>query len=324
MRHAAAATTAAALLALCACGGPGEPVARLVVPQSEVTLPHGSRVPFELRLEPTRELDGDAAQPLLFVHLLDAQGEVVRTFDHPLPGAWRVGEPIVDAFALHQSAIAPALPPGDYRLTVGLYDGAKRRWALATEAADVARQEYAVARVRVPDLGGSAPRFAFSPEWQHVESSGDHQTVARRWLSGDGSIEVQGLQVPATVLLLVRLPAQDPNMRLVLEEGATAPALRADTDCSGFAATVTGDGFHELAVPVTALPCRIGLDANFTALGRDPGRKLSVALEQLTWQAGAPPGTGGAAPATAPQGDLAPAPPAAGTAAPTAAPPSGS
>ena len=301
MKHAVtAAAIAAALLAAWGCKGPGEPVGRLVVPAADVTLPHGVRVPFELRFEATGELDSEAGAPLVFVHLLDAGGDVVRTFDHALPEAWRVGQTVVDAFALQQSLLAPALPAGDYRLTVGLYDGAERRWALATDGEEVAKQEYAVARVHVPENDPAAPRFTFSPEWQAIESGEDRQTMARRWLSGDGSIEVQGLPAPASVWMTLRIPAEQPPLRVVLEQGAPAPAVRVDTDCSGFAATFTGADFHHVTVPVATVPCRIRFDANFLALGREAGREISVAMEQIAWQAGAVPGMVAPSPTAAP------------------------
>ena len=316
MKHAAALAIAAALLPAWACKGPSEPVARLGVPAAEVTLPYGQRVPFELRFEALRELGGDGGSPLVFVHLLDPQGEVVRTFDHPLPSGWRAGETIVDAFALQQSLLAPALPAGEYRLTVGLYDGGDRRWALQTDGEEVARQEYAVGRVRVPEIDPAAPRFTFSPEWLPVEAGADKQTMARRWLSGDGQLDVQGMPTPAAVWITLRVPPEEPPLRIVLEEGASAPSVRVDTDCSGFAATFGGAGFHEVTVPVATTPCHIRFDANFVALGPEANRKLSVAMEQMTWQAGLP--AAGSAPAPA-----VPAPDAAAVAVAPSAPPAG-
>lgn len=287
MKPVAVVALAALLLAAEGCKKAVEPVGRLAVEPTEIELAHGARVPVEARLEMTRELDSLAGQPFLFVHLLDAGGDVVRTFDQPVTGRLAPGEQARVDLAVFQSAIGPALPAGDYRLTMGLYDGGERRWALVTQGEEVARQEYAVARVRVPELAPDGPRFAFSPEWQPVEAGGDKQAVARRWLSGDGSLEVQALPVPASLWMTLRIPTGEAPMRIMLEEGAATPALRVSTDCSGFAATVTGQGFHDLTVPVATVPCRITFDANFTAIGRDPGRKLSISLEQLAWWPGA-------------------------------------
>jgi hypothetical protein len=60
-----------------------------------------------------------------FVHLLNDAGQVVAQDDHlPLQGrrptdTWLPGEVIVDQ---HLLALPPDLPPGPYRLEVGLYD----------------------------------------------------------------------------------------------------------------------------------------------------------------------------------------------------------
>ena len=306
MKHVVVVALATLLLAAGGCKETQEPVGRLTVEPTEITLPHGVRVPVQATLETTRELDAVAAQPILFVHLLDPAGDVVRTFDQPVGARLTPGQEVGVDLAVAQSVIGPALPAGDYRLTMGLYDGAERRWALTTQGEEVARQEYAVARVRVPELSPDAPRFAFSPEWQAVEAGGDKQAVARRWLSGDGSLEVQALPVPAALWMTLRIPTGEAPMRIMLEEGAATPAVRVATDCSGFAATITGEGFHDLTVPVATVPCRITFDANFTALGRDPGRKLSVSLEQLAWREGAVAGAAAQpAPAAAEGGEAA-------------------
>jgi hypothetical protein len=71
-----------------------------------------------------------ATQPLtqslkVFVHLLDAQGQVAAQHDG-VPAqwtyntrAWQPGEVIVDA---HQIAVGANMPPHEYTLQVGLYD----------------------------------------------------------------------------------------------------------------------------------------------------------------------------------------------------------
>ncbi len=79
-----------------------------------------------------------ASQPVdasytVFVHLLDAEGKLVYGHDEqPCRGrcpttTWRPGEIIRD-----EHLIAPDLPPGDYRLELGLYDAQVRRLPLTT------------------------------------------------------------------------------------------------------------------------------------------------------------------------------------------------
>ena len=279
------------------CRRAPEPVAKLTLTSKQIELPHGRLTPLELRWEPSKPLPVlPVSAPLVFVHLLDAEGNVVRTFDHALPGRWQPGVSIVDRVAMYHSAIGPALPAGDYRLTVGLYDGTKKRFALTVDGEELRRQEYAVAQVKVPETSPSAPAFTFSREWLAVEPGGDRQAVARRWLTGDGSLEARGLAAPARVWMLLRVPEAEPPLRLLLEPGATGPSVRVASDCGGaFSAELHGVGFREVVVPVHAAgPCSIGLDTNYTVVEMGTGRKLSLGLEQLGWEPGAgamPPST---------------------------------
>jgi mannosyltransferase len=58
----------------------------------------------------------------LFVHVLDADGQILVNADHlpPRPTReWRPGQIVPDRVTL---ALLPDLPPGDYRIEVGLYD----------------------------------------------------------------------------------------------------------------------------------------------------------------------------------------------------------
>ncbi len=276
------------LLVLAACGRTSQPVARLTTAEHQLEFPHGRMVPLELRWEPSRPLPA-GARPVAFVHLVDAQGNVVRTFDHDLPGKWATGQTLVDRVALYHSAIGPALPPGPYRLVVGLYDGKETRFSLRVEsAAELHHQEYVLAQVTVPEVSPTAPAFTFSSEWLAPEPGGDRQAVARRWLSGDGTLELRGLGPPARVWMLLRIPAVEPPLRLVLEPGMTQAIAHVTADCGGaFSADVAGEGFHELTVPVRASePCRVAFDTNYSVVEMGTGRKLSLALEQLGWQPG--------------------------------------
>jgi hypothetical protein len=278
---------AAGAASLTACRSE-EPVATVSAQQRQLRFPHGSLVPLELRWQATHPLP-QAATPLVFVHLLDAQGAVVRTFDHQFPARWQPGVTTPDRIALYHSAIGPALPPGDYRLTMGLYDGKDKRFPLRIEGGEeVRRKEYVVAQVTVPEVAANAPALAFSPEWGEAEPSGDRQAVARRWLAGDGAVEVSRVTPPARLWMLLRIPVAEPPLRLLLDEGATMPSVKVASSCGvGFSADVAGEGFHELAVPIaTADPCRVTFDTNYTVVEMGSGRKLSVGLEQMGWEAG--------------------------------------
>jgi hypothetical protein len=133
--------------ALAGCGGESGPVARVSVEPDAVELAYPATARLTTSWEMTVPLDAEG-RPVVFVHLIGAEGEVDRTFDFPLTVEWRPGETATVPVPLWQSALGPPLAPGSYRLTLGLYDSAAgRRWPLATAGEEVARQEYEVARV---------------------------------------------------------------------------------------------------------------------------------------------------------------------------------
>jgi hypothetical protein len=287
MRHRLLVCLIPCLLAALACRRPAEPVASLAVQARQLELPHGRVASYELRWRPSTALPGGVTGPLVFVHLIDAQGNVVRTFDHQLVGRWTPGEEIRDRISLWHSAIGPVLPAGDYRLTVGLYDGKKTRFALAVEGGEeLRRQEYVVAQVKVPEISAAAPAFAFSPQWLAPEAGGDRQSVARRWLSGDGTVEARGLPAPAKLWMLLRIPRAEPPLRLLLDPGATLPTVRVTAECgASYSASVAGEGFHQIDVPVRAdAPCTVSFDTNYMVVEMGTGRKLSLGVEQLAWE----------------------------------------
>jgi hypothetical protein len=100
----------------------GTAIELLGLESSTETLQSGAPLPLTLywrarEVTPTRYS--------VFIHLLNAQGEIVaQTDDSPTQGTrpttgWLPPEVITDAHSLNLPA---ALPPGDYTLTVGLYD----------------------------------------------------------------------------------------------------------------------------------------------------------------------------------------------------------
>ena len=138
--------------------------------------------------------------------------------------------------------------------------------------------------MKVPELDPGGPQFVFSEQWLAIEATGDRQTMARRWLIGDGTLRVARLPAPAQLAMQLRIPEPSEQLQLVLEPGATAPTVRVTTDCSGFAATVQGEGFHSLTVPIPPPGgCLLRFDSNFTLTDTTAPRKVSVGIEQLAW-----------------------------------------
>lgn len=280
-------TLALAALSLYAagCGGDEPAVATLKVEPSTVKLAYPEVQTLRLTWSPVAALDPAAGEPIVFVHLLDDENTVVRTFDHPFPQDWREGSPVGYDLKLYQSALGDPVPPGKYRLTVGLYGKENKRWALDGLGDPVGRNEYRAADVEVAGRG-TAPNFGFSPSWLPLEPGGDRQVVARRWLLGRGVIRVAGLRGPGTVWLLVHIPEVGPEDKLVLEGGSNTPAVTASGSCGGVETSVSGPGTHEIEMPVQPPPvgsvCRIQLRPNFRVEPRT-GPKRAISLENLAW-----------------------------------------
>jgi hypothetical protein len=296
------------------CGGQQTPVAQVVVEPRQVSLPFAEVRPLRLTWTPSAALEGET--PTVFIHLLDGDRKVVRTFDHPFPQRWREGTPVSYEIDLYQSAMAPPLPAGKYPLTLGLYDKEGKRWALdGLGEPKAGRNEYDAAMVEVP-AGKPKPRVAFSANWLPVEPGGDRQVLARRWMASRAAIRLIDQPGPGTVWMVVRIPPVDlPDTRLVLDPGATAPSVRVVSHCGtggseegdgdkdgegGSETSLTGPGMHEVELAVDAPPpngfCRVLLSSNFlleptTAVAR----KRSISLENIAWTSGGSGGTRGTA-----------------------------
>lgn len=275
---------AAALLALGSCGEDA-PVASLEVSPAAIRLPHGHLRPLTLAWTPAEELYGREGEPLVFVHLIERPGRVLRTFDHSFPERWHPGTPVRYDLPIRQSALAPPLPPGRYRLTVGLYQAGGGRWPLETAGEEVDGREYAVAEVEVPaEVAG--PEFGFAGPWLPVEAGSDLQVLARRWLAGDGVLRVGPIAGAGSLWLLLRIPeGTGSGEELVLESGAAEPGVTLTGSCSGVEMAITGRGPHEVRMPMRADagPCEVRFDANFHLRVAGSPHLRTVALEGLAW-----------------------------------------
>lgn len=276
-----------AVLCLAACGSPPEdPVGTVSAEPDEFQLPHGHAQEVHLSFTSTAELGSDAEGVVVFVHLLDQDGEVVLTADHPLDAAWTPGEAIDDRFLLYHSALAPALASGDHRLTIGLYRG-DQRWAL-DGGEEVARREYAVAEVRVPiELPG--PDFTFSDAWTPPSLGSDRQITARRWLTGAGTVTVAEIPADGRLALEVELPEPSDVRKLVLEEGEDSRRLVIAASCPDSSAEpttheLTTAGRHRLMIPLAAGPgCELAFEPNHNLVDVQTFKPVVLSLEQLAF-----------------------------------------
>jgi hypothetical protein len=274
-------------LGVAGCGEEPPPVASLEVTPKNLRLPFPELHTVHLSWQPTAPLEGFAGTPTVFVHLLDDNDKVVRTFDHAFPGRWREGTAVGYDVKLYQSAIAPPRPGGKYRLTVGIAGEGKQRWTLDGLGEPVARREYLAADVNVPPPPAnkkSGPRFNFSKEWMPVEPGADKQVLARRWLTGEGGMRAAGLRQPGRISLVLWIPAPDvTGGALTLKEGSKIPEVRIEGTCGDFESSITGPGLHEVEIPLIEPPkngqCRFTLRPNYT-FGSPP---RAVSLENAAW-----------------------------------------
>ena len=265
-----------------ACAPSDTPVGSLVVHPAEVALGFPEAVELELSWSPSAELSGLSGTPRVFVHLLDSSGELVRTFDHPLPTPWEPGRTIEYALPVYQSAIAPALPAGSYTIRVGLYDEAGNRWSLDA-VGEVSNAAYHVVDLEIASEAQTLPTFSFSSSWLPEEAGRDQQVLTRRWLWGDGNLRMIGVDEPGTVWLRLATPSGPlQNHTLVLAEGETQPAVVMTNSCDGTTDRLAVDEAREFRIRVQE-DCEVTLAANYHWEEAETGTSRSLALEGLAW-----------------------------------------
>lgn len=272
------------------CGDAPSPVAQVEVVGGEIELAHRRFVPVDLIWRMQEPLHGRSGQLYVFVHLLDEPGSVLRTFDYAWPGGWQSGGRAEHRVNLHQSALGPALEPGTYALTFGLYDGEGTRWPLATSGEMVDRYEYRIADVRVPAAPDSEPMFQFSPEWLASEPGRDRQVLTRRWLTGPGHFRAGGLEGAGELWLRLLLPAAGEHQELVLAEGASQQEAVVRSDCGEVEIRLAGVGSHDVVMPIRSAdddePCAVEITPSFYLLELESAERRAVALDGLAWSPG--------------------------------------
>lgn len=282
-----AAAAAVTAVAVAGCGAPQEPSGRLEVATTEAVLPYPERIVLDLTWSPSAPIE----EPTVFVHLLDPDGGVVRTFDHPYPGPWRPGEPASYPLELWQSALGPPLPAGVYDLTIGVYTPGGRRYALEAPGTEVDHGEYAVAKIEAPPAPIGGPRLAFGPAWE-AGAMTDRQTLGAHWLGDGGALTVDGLDGALDLALVVRVPApEEMPLTLVLDPGASGPAVEISSPCLGEPVRLEGPGFHEPTLRLRPDPgnrtCEIRFEPDFVYLDPATLRRVSVELRRALFTSGA-------------------------------------
>ena len=276
--------------ALAGCAAETPPVAELTVSPSSLELGWPEFAEIQISIEPRAELPGGEAPPIVFLHLLDEPGSVVRTFDHALPQPWRPGRRIEYGVRLHQSALGEPLEAGVYLLSVGLYRPEGERFPLATSGEPVSRFEYRVATVTVAAPGERMPHARFSDNWLPPEPGADRQVVARRALRGGapGTLRFGPVEGAGRLFVGLVIPGQtERSARLEILDGGTLPKVRIQSSCGGGQPEVSGAGRIDVDLEVTPAAgprqCEITIAPNFQVTSSERAEATSVVLEALAW-----------------------------------------
>jgi hypothetical protein len=287
---------AVALLAMATlwigCGADEAPVGTVTVEPHRLVLGYPGAASIDLGWTPDGALGEVGGQLKVMIHLQSAAGDLVRTFDHPFPESWQPGTPVSYSVPVYQSLLGPALQPGVYRLTVGLYDLDGKRWPLTVLGGeDLGRREYAAVEVEVPERWEGVPELTFGDSWGGVEGGADLQILGRRSMHRTAELEVGSISEPGSVWLRLRIPEFRPGVEsLQLDAGETEPRLTVGGSCGDFGAVSCGFGAHRVELPIDALDdgslpesCDFEFSANFTIVEEASGRRTSAHLEGLSW-----------------------------------------
>lgn len=238
---------------LVACGGDREPVARLAISPSTITLAPGRCATVTLKWEMLRPLDRLRGQPYVFVHLIERAHKVKRTFDHPLPSI--ASSTVEYPIDVCQSLLAPPLEPRRYMLSAGLFDSEwGYRWPLTSAGTDLGEREYALATVVVPAPGDNG-EIEFRGGWgPPVDTYPDKQVVVRRNIARRAS-------------LYIARRASD-NLRMVIRSDGRSVVANG---CDGMTHELPG-GHH-----VVSLPACDGGEIQLSG---------NMAIESIAWLSG--------------------------------------
>lgn len=263
------------------------PVGSVSLEPAALELPYGlwadTLLHWQMDADP-ESLQGDL---MVFVHLLDREGQVQMTLDHPFPGVWQAGKSVEDPLTLVHSSLGPRLPPGQYRLTVGLFDPVtEHRFALAG-ATDVHRQEYEVGTVTIPETDAQAPPASFSESWRPVELGRDRQVLARRWLVGSGKINLGPAREEGRASLLLQIPSAREGLQIAFEspeESDGQPRVVLTSTC-GIEIELLASGKHDVEIPLQEnQSCELHLVPNYQLIDLSSFQRSTLTLEQLAWR----------------------------------------
>jgi hypothetical protein len=281
---------ALALALALSCGAP-PPAASYSPTATEIELPYGFATPFHGEWHCLTELP--AGTLTLFVHLLDAAGQLVRTFDQEFSDARVAGCKVLKPIELWQSVLDEPIPPGRYGLHIGLVTPDGQRLPLSVIADDQAiageRRSYRVATVVVPEPSPELPALRFEGGWKPASNVAALQLAGQRWLEGDGALVAPAVGRAIRLRLWLRwLDAEGLGLRTVLDEGAEQATFEVRAGCRGGEGRFVGAGRHDVRIDFqfdgAPADCRVEIDPNFVLVDPETLGRSSLGLERAVWR----------------------------------------
>ncbi len=180
-------------------------------PMLHLSLEPGRHLDFELALQVLRLPPRLLACPTLFLHLLDADGRIVRHFDHRIsdwPDPAEVpGGRAVDRTTLVLSVLDEPLPPGTYQLAAGLWEPeTDLRLRLHREGMDTARR-LPIAELEITPATDAVPKPTLSGDWTAPEPADSVHGRSRRGWTRPATLEIPDHPTPLEWRLVLDLPS---------------------------------------------------------------------------------------------------------------------
>jgi hypothetical protein len=270
-----AALALVAALGAHACGRKADeepPVAApsLTLSRDRVAIGSPVKITYRFEVAPGAKIDGDY---LVFVHVLDPDGEQLWTDDHApaVPTSkWTPGQKI----EYTRTVFAPNYPyVGEARVRVGLYSQSTQR-RLPLAGTDISRREYEVARFQL--LPQSENIFLiFKDGWHPAEVSADNPASEWQWTQKTATISFRNPKKDATFYLEydsradLFTPPQQVTVRAAGQTIGTFAAESRDPVLLTFPVTVTQFGTGEMT------EIAIEVDKTFKPGGADT-RELGI------------------------------------------------
>ncbi len=203
---------AAALLAA-GCGGAGDTAPPVAVPSLSLARPDavvGGPIEMAFRWVVAPDAPAFPADGWVFVHFLDADGELLWTDDHEPPepmSAWKPGATVEYA----RTTFAPKLPyVGELRIEVGVFSRETGQ-RLPLEGANSGQRSYEVGRLNL-HLQADGLLVVFKDGWHPTEQA-EGSPREWQWSSGVGTLAFRNPK--SDVLLYLELdrpgPAGEPR-----------------------------------------------------------------------------------------------------------------